>query len=141
MKYTVARIVISVTLLLAGMMIYILFRQEVIFLDPVRALLPGQVDISGLFAADFIRYNLADGLWYGALLTMLSAVPRTDTPSRVVAMATASLPFVLEVLQWAGMVAGTFDPIDIVTYIFTLITFKLCVTLNSQKLSDSSCLS
>lgn len=47
----------------------------------------------------------------------------------------ASVPFVLEILQYMEIIPGTFDIIDICVYVLTLTIFILCLRKNNCSIS------
>lgn len=125
-------LIVAFVMLVLGSCIYIFFREEVIFTswipDSWMAVLPNygdKIDSESLVGHIFL-YSLADALWYGSLLLVESQLRSGVWYSKVITVATMALPFVLELLQWAGVIAGTFDWIDIIIYLLTLITFLLC---------------
>lgn len=72
-------------------------------------------------------FCLPDMLWYFALLLsqtlFMSNGCRT---SKVIFCIAASIPFMLEFLQYMKIIPGTFDIMDVCVYVFTLIVFVLC---------------
>ena len=72
----------------------------------------------------WLVYCLPDGLWYLALLLVQQQmVYAKSVVSRAIFAAAIALPFVLEGLQAARLIPGTFDYMDILTYLLTLILF------------------
>ena len=124
-------ILASVMLILGGL-IYVLFREEVIFTSWITSLLPIELPNYGAYIDHntimgyILLFVVADALWYGSLL-LFDLLLRSDTPySRVISLLTISFPFLYELLQLCGIMPGTFDWIDITIYLLTLITFILC---------------
>lgn len=124
-------ILASVMLILGGL-IYVLFREEVIFTSWITALLPVELPNYGVYIDKdsvwgyLLLFILADALWYGSLLLFDLLLRSNTLYSRVVTLLTMSFPFVFELLQLCHIMPGTFDWIDIIVYLLTLITFLLC---------------
>lgn len=126
-------LIIASVLLLLGGMIYILFREEVIFTSWLTALIPIDLPLCGnlidqsTFAGYIILFALADSLWYAALL-LFDLLLRSDAwYSRVMTLMAMAFPFIYELLQLCHIMPGTFDWIDILFYLLTLITYLLCL--------------
>lgn len=124
--------ILASTMLALGGLIYILFREEVIFTSWLRTTLHINPPICGhivdgdTIVGYIILFSLADALWYGALL-LFDLLLRSDTLySRVITLLTTSFPFIFELLQLCHIIPGTFDCFDILTYLLTLILFLLC---------------
>lgn len=119
----------SVILLGAGILIYVYFRQNVGFLDCVRSSLPQERCLSDTAFDVFVRDNLADGLWYAALIAGQCACYRPTIVGKVVFLLSLMLPFMMEYMQFEGIVYGTGDVVDLLTYLWILIIFiiLLCV--------------
>lgn len=99
-------------------MLYLLFRNDVIFLDllglnyyePIR---PGNSPF-----ANFVLYNLSDALWAMAVLFYVSS--QDCIAVRVIGLL---MPATMEVCQLHGAVPGTFDYVDLVIYILISLIF------------------
>ena len=124
-------ILASVMLILGGL-IYVLFREEVIFTSWITSLLPIELSNYGAYidhntiAGYILLFVVADALWYGSLL-LYDLILRSDVwYSKMMTLLAMALPFIFELLQLCGIMPGTFDWIDITIYLLTLITFTLC---------------
>ncbi len=118
---------ISSFLLIAGSTIYLLFRQNVIFLSWLDSDLLNNIHIdtnSDNMCMYFVLYCLPDSLWYAALLTIQLVFDDNIEIKTFGIIATT--PFVLEIMQYADLMAGTFDWYDLITYLLTLLLFILC---------------
>ncbi len=130
-KLSIIEFCLSLLTLLAGSTIYILFRQNVIFLSGVDLQLLEMIHIhipdgNSSFLLYWFIYCLPDGLWYAALLLMLSAFENDSTSGiRLPFLLGIILPFLMEGFQYLGIVSGTFDIYDIITYLITLLIFML----------------
>lgn len=126
-----SRICISSLLLALGASIYLVFRQDVLFLQWMDAEVLEYVKVpvthnEGNPFSYLLLFSLADALWYAALLVVQPALCDGWRMSKVLFCAAVALPFVFEFLQLVGVMAGTFDVVDIVIYLLTLIIFILC---------------
>ena len=119
-------------MLILGGLIYILFREEVIFTSWLTALIPFELPNYGAFINHntflgyILLYSLADALWYGSLLLFDLRLRSDKWYSKMMTLLTMALPFALELMQLCGVMPGTFDWIDIITYLLTLLIFTLC---------------
>ena len=125
------RLCLSFCLLLIGVIIYAVFRQEVLFLSNVRLSILEKIKIEIDYSnchwlIYFIVYCLPDALWYAALLNIQIELYDGERLNIVLFIFTIMLPFVYEILQKVGSIQGTFDWLDILTYFFTLIIIVIC---------------
>lgn len=125
------RACISFVLLLAGALIYATCRQEVLFLMPFNVEWLAKIKIEVDYAncgpiTSWVIFCLPDALWYMALLVFQSALYDGKFAGRFIFGLSVMLPFILEVIQLCGIIPGTFDWFDILTYLLTLIIFLLC---------------
>lgn len=125
------RIILSVNFLLAGSIIYLLFRQQVVFLswisnDVLRTFNYAIPDLEYNLAAYFMIYCLPDALWYAALLIIQFPFIKYGCTNTILTFLSILLPFGLEILQYFGVIKGTYDVFDILTYLITLIIIILC---------------
>lgn len=125
------RMVTAFALLLIGASIYLLFRQDAIFVswidaDILRYLyieIPNDCNSRIIY---ILLYCLPDALWYAALLVLQKPFIQYGLLSKLLFWACVILPFLMEILQYFGLMPGTFDWFDILTYFMTLITMLLC---------------
>ena len=125
------RAIISFLLLLAGALIYATCRQEVLFLMPFDAEWLARIKIEVDCAecnmlTRWIIFCLPDALWYAALLNIQLALCDGGAVGKGLLCLSIALPFAFESMQWLGLMPGTFDWLDIVTYLLTLTIFILC---------------
>lgn len=125
------KICISSTLLIAGTLIYVLFRQQVLFLTHIPSDLLAKIkiniDYSNCTAVTyFLIFCLPDALWYAALLIFQSALLEKNITAKFIFIASVLLPFIYEMMQKASLIPGTFDWMDIFTYLLTLLILFLC---------------
>ena len=82
----------------------------------------------GNYILYFVKYCLLDMLWYTALLLSQTIfMTNGHREARIMFCIAASVPFVLEILQYMEIIPGTFDIIDICVYVLTLTIFILCL--------------
>lgn len=125
------RACISFLLLLAGALIYATCRQEVLFLMTFDAEWLAKIKIEVDYAecdvlTSWVIFCLPDALWYAALLTIQLVLCDGGAVGKSLFGLSVAFPFLFESMQWLGVMLGTFDWLDIVTYLLTLITFILC---------------
>jgi hypothetical protein len=111
---------LSVLALTAGVLLYYFLRSNNILIYKWFAILPKNNAIVSFshpsFAADFLRYNLPDGLWLLSGLLFLRALWH-ETPQTFLIYRWCFLliAFLFEIAQIFGVIAGTFDVLDLAT--------------------------
>lgn len=117
------KLAFAAVLLAAGIVPYVLWQQDVLFLRPLSGWLPEEIPFAGTLPERFFRYHFADIVWYAALLLSQDMLARgASTP---LTYALYALPFVCEAGQAAGLMPGTFDPLDLLFYLITLMIFLI----------------
>lgn len=83
--------------------------------------------LMSLNEANWIKYNLPDGLWFYAFLSALSIVWKEYSSNYFVIwlLLSISLTYLSEVLQAFHIIQGTFDWYDLLAYSIALLTFYL----------------
>lgn len=125
------RAAISALLLLAGALIYATCRQEVLFLMPISPELLAKIKIEVDYAncgliTSWAIFCLPDALWYAALLIFQLGLCDGGLMAKLLLILSIASPFILETMQWFGVMPGTFDWLDVLTYLLTLIIFAIC---------------
>ena len=125
------KIAISISLLIAGSIIYLLFRQDAIFLQWIDIDILHTIHIPINYKTDnvflyLLLFCIPDGFWYAALLVIQALFNESDKISRILYFISVILPFIMETFQYFHCIPGTFDWFDLYTYFITLITFRLC---------------
>ena len=118
----------AILLLLIGTGIYFFFRSPIIAFNIFHIApdkyIAGNTNNPFIY---FVVYCLPDALWYmSLLLTQTFFLKETGWLNRLLVGIAISLPFLLEISQHFGLISGTFDWLDIITYCLTLILF-LCL--------------
>lgn len=112
-------IVLSSLCLIAGAVIYVLFREPVYFTESLDEILHLPViKLKDGIVTTILLYYVPDALWCLAL--MLYATVSQSQWFRTVALI---CPAILEVLQLSEHIPGTFDPIDLSIYLIISIIF------------------
>ena len=113
---------IALFLVLLGGLIYLTFRQDIVAFSLISSDCLNAIKISlnnERVATYFFLYCLPDALWYFSLL--LFQLPYTQTiQGKFLFGLSAMLPFVMEFFQKFGIIKGTFDWWDILTYVIVL---------------------
>jgi hypothetical protein len=126
-------ILIGFSLLLIGCGIYAVFKQNIFFLQRFQHSLILQLIKIELPYNDnpfryFFLYIIPDVLWYSALLFIMIGLHQTGINiSRIILLIAIFSPFALEALQYYHCIAGTFDILDILTYLLTILIFVLWI--------------
>lgn len=130
MKKPLMFYIFSFVCMLAGAMIYFLFRNDVLFLKPIDSSLLPNKELETGFWTYFLLYNLSDLLW--ALSLMFFATALDWKLVKFVALVMGPL---MEVLQYGHILPGTFDIIDLIIYLtISLIFLKLWTKRNQFSL-------
>ena len=116
LKYNVC----AILCLIVGALVYIVFRNDVLFLKLLGVQADVEVNIAPSLLSQFILYNLSDALWALSLMLFLS----TQT-NRVVRFCGLMLPIVMESMQAFRIVPGVFDFVDLLIYILISISFYI----------------
>ena len=144
-----SKIVLGVVLLVFGSAIYLLFRSKSLYIYQWCALfgLSDMIDslrysVHDWNITDWIRYSLPDGLYCAAYILLIDAIWHDDF--RIIKFFIISLvPFVTisnEILQYFGLVKGTFDEYDLICYMIPPVIYLTCTykimfnKLKTQKL-------
>ena len=134
---TKRRIAAALLLLLAGVIPYVLWRHDAIFLAAVCDWLPSAPALAPSPLATWILYSFSDGAWYAALLTCSDAFRCTTRAERILRGAIIALPFALEGLQYTGAISGTADIADLLTYTAILIIYLTYIKMRKLKLTKT----
>lgn len=130
-KKRIALMLISISSLFVGLMIYLVFRQNTYLHCYFFAEFCSYayLNVERNWITDFIRYYLPDFLWafsFGAALTAVSY-----SHNRIVLILFSAVSFLIGVLfefvQYFGIVNGTFDYFDVLMYAVAALT---CAAIN-----------
>lgn len=115
--------------MVAGAAIYFVFRRPVFFTDIFiqNGLTSPLVHLHDGVIAYFLCYVMPDICW--CLSLMLFA---TCSPFRFTKIAAATLPFFFELGQLVGVIAGTFDIYDLLSYSLIIVIFFLIWKRNQK---------
>lgn len=128
----------AIVLLLIGTGIYFFFRAPIIAFTHLH-IAPHEYIASNTNNPFiyFAVFCLPDALWYMSLLLIQTIfLKESGWLNRLLVGIAVSLPFLLEIFQYYGLMKGTFDWYDVMSYLFTLILFlclrKLFLLLRSK---------
>lgn len=128
-KPKIINFIIGTITLLIGGLIYLIFRQDILALQYIKDcewLKSIRVEIhSNSFFINWIIYSLPDALWYYSLLSFMFIFYEKTILSRFLILIAIILPYIWEFSQFFHLLLGTYDNIDIIFYLITLIIF-LC---------------
>lgn len=118
---------LSLLLLGLGAVIYIYMRQDIIFVQNLPFEFSTQIPKEVCYGSPryLLIYCLPDALWYAALLLCQLALMPNNVVGKVILSTAIISPFVLELGQLVGSASGTFDVLDMLSYLFVLIIFIL----------------
>lgn len=106
-----------------GGLIYLFFRPDIVAFEGIAQYTESirlKADSSS-WPVYFFLYCLPDALWYWALLRLQFSLIQQSESSKWIVRTAILLPFVWETLQYFGFCKGTFDWLDIFTYLTVLI--------------------
>ena len=125
-KINLITILVSVFLFLCAVYIYISHRSLEMILYSWLG-----IDTSNNFfewirthscdTSSWVKYNLPDGLWMLSFLLFMEGM--WDKNRRIklfFCIPVIAVAFILEILQYSGRIQGTFDILDIVSYIIAI---------------------
>lgn len=124
--------------LIIGTIPYILFRQQVAFLEPVKEVLPREMALPDTALSRFVMFHFSDGMWYLGLLILMGALHTKQRGDNIIFAVAASMPFMLEAAQGLRLIEGTFDLLDLTTYLIILILYLLWQNLRRNKKEHSN---
>ncbi len=109
--------VIQITL---GTLIYILLREPVYFTEPIIGSMPNTplITLPDNMWSYALKFILPDALWCTALLLYASIIEYKALRLVVIILAPS-----MELGQLAGIVPGTFDPVDLLIYFLLTLIF------------------
>lgn len=142
------QIPVAVTMVVAGAAIYLLFRSrhllgfhllEGLGLDRVVDILRSSVH--GVHPSEFVMFCLPDGLWTLGYILIIDRIMLADTLRRRLFL-TSVIPLtgaISELLQYVGLMPGTFDEIDLFCYIMPYLSYLVWQSAvgNSQLTVDN----
>ena len=128
-----AIVLMAVSLLVCGCLIYLLFRSRSLNIYQ-WCLVLGLSDLieyarglaKGWVISDFIRFSLPDGLYCAAYILLIDAIWHDDR--RILKYYILSIVPIItissELLQYFGIVRGTFDVVDLLCYLIPPIVYS-----------------
>lgn len=141
----ISEIALGFVFLATGCVIYLLFRSKTlnIYQWCISLRLSNIVDslrgfVQDLYVTEWIKYSLPDGLYCAAYILIMDAIWHND--NRIIKYFIMSLvPFVTissELLQYYGLVKGTFDSYDLMCYMIppTIYVIYIFIVLKFNKL-------
>lgn len=136
-----SEIVLGVLFLVCGCSVYLLFRSRSLYIYQWCALfgLSDMIDLFRCFVqdwriTDWIKYSLPDGLYCASYILIIDAIWHNDN-SNIKYYIISLIPFVTigsELLQYFGLVKGTFDVYDLICYLVPQTIYLLYIFI-SQK--------
>ena len=141
-------VVLGVVLLISGCAIYLLFRDKSlnIYQWCVALGLSDAIDnmrfaVQDWNVAEWIRFCLPDGLYCAAYILIIDAIWHNDNrPIKFIIISLVPIVTISsELLQYIGLVKGTFDVYDLVCYALppTLYICIIYVSFKFNKLRES----
>ena len=125
-----SKVILGVVFLMLGCAIYLLFRSKTLNIYQWCSAigLSDVIDYTRVYThnwniPDFIRYSLPDGLYCAAYILLMDAI-WYDGDSLIKNFIIALIPTITitsEVLQFFGLVKGTFDSCDLLFYSIPII--------------------
>lgn len=136
----VSEICLGAISLMCGCVIYLLFRSKSLNIYKWCSAigLSDNVDeirktVTDWNLPDWVRFSLPDGLYCAAYLLLIDAIWRSDTSWRKYIILSV-VPIVTvgsEVLQYFGLVKGTFDFADLLCYALPPLFYLMLISINN----------
>lgn len=135
--------------LICGSVIYLLFRSKNLniyqwcsalgFSDTIDTL---RDSVQNWNVSEFVKYSIPDGLYCAAYILIIDAIWHNDN-GIIKSIIISLVPIVTigsEVLQYFGLVKGTFDVYDLICYLLPSIIYKsfLFVKMNIFNISKQT---
>lgn len=133
-KYRVAKVMLSLVILLLGGLIYVIFRDKSLLMfdwfntigisneiDGLRRLFQGE----GIYG--WVKYSLPDGLWIFSYMFIIDAIWDRER-NAVSILFLWGLPIVAvlsECFQYFGLLPGVFDWMDMASYMLAIVLFMI----------------
>lgn len=114
----VSRIIYSMLCIFSGAIIYIIFRNDVLFIRIFSNKIIQSPEIGDSLFSKFILYNLSDTLWCFSIAFYVSAFK-----SKILRIIGLLIPSIIELLQLSNFYPGTFDTIDLTISIIIPLIF------------------
>jgi hypothetical protein len=115
---------LSLLILLAGVINYLLFQPEIILFKWVR-IGAGPFIIKNNITRLFFTGYFSDITWCFSLCLISFAFAELKYIKASGKILLLTLPFITEILQYCGLIKGTFDWYDILTYVVVIALFVL----------------
>ena len=134
MKIHKKEVLLSISSLIIGLIIYIFFRNGTYIHTFLKIHNSFNLSHLNFFGSDFIKYYFPDFLWAFALTNALLALSNKKNKEKMIIGAVVILLSILwEVLQIFEIVSGTFDFIDCFIYLFAVIIAVAIATERKRK--------
>lgn len=137
-----AKICLGVLFLILGGLIYLLFRSKTLYIyiwceslgfaDLIDSL---RLFVHDWIVPDFIIFSLPDGLYCAAYLLIIEAIWHEEK-GWIKNLTLSVVPLVTissEILQFFGIVRGTFDIIDLLCYMVSFLAYTMILFTNNYK--------
>ena len=140
-KWSASEAILGVLFLACGCAIYLLFRSTSLNIyqwccalglsSPIDTL---REQVQTWSISEFIKYSLPDGLYCAAYILIIDAIWHKDD-TLVKYLIISIIPLVTigsELLQYLGMVQGTFDIFDLICYSMPPMIYVLTLIIRSS---------
>lgn len=129
---TSSKVALGVVFLMLGCVIYLLFRSKTLniyqwcsSLGLAKIIDYARFCVYDWSLPDFVKYSLPDGLYCAAYILFIDAIWQ-DNNNLIKHIVIAIVPIVTistEILQYYGLVKGTFDSYDLLFYSIPIIVY------------------
>ena len=143
-KWVTSEVALGVLFLACGSAIYLLFRSKALNIYQwcsalgVSSMINSlRNSVQGWHISEFVKFSLPDGLYCAAYILIIDAIWHYDN-GIVKKIVISLIPFVTissEVLQYLGLVKGTFDIYDLICYTTPPMIYHIYI-YNSSKFNN-----
>lgn len=123
--------------LIAGLSIYLLLRHDTLFIGALIGLEDGLLCdyVSDTPFMNFVIYCVPDGLWYLSLLHVNELIHKQclDNRKTILDWVVLTIPYSFEIAQLTEWIPGTFDLMDILTYVVITTIYLIWKRKNLQE--------
>ncbi len=142
LRSSTAKICLGFLFLATGCLIYLLFRSKTLYIYVwckslgLSAIIDAfRENVQFLKVSDFVRFSLPDGFYCTAYILMIDSIWHNDNRKAkyILLSLVPIITVVSEILQYYGVVRGTFDVMDLVCYLIPPIAYIVIAFINNFK--------
>ncbi len=97
-----------------------------------------RASVKDITPSEFVRFCLPDGLWTISYMLFIDHIFRSESlKARIIWVSIIPVIGVIsELLQYAGIVPGVFDPLDVVAYMLPYMAYTAYIIYSYRKINN-----